>query len=273
MKYILRLMNCQCGKKVRLKNCCLSNHPRGRRIHLRNSRKHPIRNPSDEQVSAAMAEVTALTLANICLDVQIGICLCLHPSDILALRHVRRHQKFSLHKPVNFFHIKTCKALQLSTRQRVVWVAALHRVCLDNTLFLPSFPISDMSDLELERSAMAPRRWIELCNAFKEKHLNEFGTLPLRPARNINLKALTATPKDYHASTKLFLVPGGRYLVTSSSEALSVLDLGCTSLKNAESAVCTLIASVRLKEIYGYRTCIVQATPDGMGLIIFLSHE
>jgi hypothetical protein len=35
-----------------------------------------------------MAEVAALTLANICVDVQIGICMCLHPSDILALRKV-----------------------------------------------------------------------------------------------------------------------------------------------------------------------------------------
>ena len=174
-----------------------------------------------------------------------------------------------------FFYIKTCKALQLSTRQRVVWVAALYQVCLDNTLFLPSFPISDMSDLELERSAMAPRRWIELCDAFKKQHLNEFGTLPLRPARNINLNALTATStgKEYHTSNELFLVPGGRYLVTSSFEALSVLDLGCTSLENAESAECKLIASVRVKIGICYKTCIVQATPDGMGLAIFLSHE
>ena len=44
------------------------------------------------------------------------------------------------------------------------WVAAsaLHRICLDNALFLPSFPIPlDMSDLELEQAAMAPHRWIE----------------------------------------------------------------------------------------------------------------
>ena len=174
---------------------------------------------------------------------------------------------------MNFFITKTCKALQLSTRQRVVWVAALHRVCLDNTLFLPSFPISDMSDLELERSAMAPRRWIELCDAFKKQHINDFGTLPLRPVRNINLNALTATPKHDHARTQLFLVPGGRYLVTSSPEALSVLDLGCTSLENADSADCKLIATVRLEDRYFYRTCVVQATPDGMGLVIFLSHE
>ena len=130
-----------------------------------------------------------------------------------------------------------------------------------------------MSDLELERSAMAPRRWIELCNTFKKKYLNDFGTLPLRPARNINLNALNATPKHDHARTQLFLVPGGRYLVTSSPEDLSVFDLGCTSLENAESADCKLIASVRLEDRYFYRTCIVHATPDGMGLVIFLSHE
>ena len=75
----------------------------------------PIRNSSDEQISAAMAEVAALTLANICLDVQIGICMCLHPSDILALRHVRRHQKLSLHKPyLNYFLTRLVKLFNLA---------------------------------------------------------------------------------------------------------------------------------------------------------------
>ena len=51
-----------------------------------------------------MAEVATLTLANICLDVQIGICMFLHPSDILALRKVCRHQKFSLLKSLKYYH-------------------------------------------------------------------------------------------------------------------------------------------------------------------------
>ena len=68
--------------------------------------------------------------------------------------------------------IKTCKAFERSTRQRAVWVAALHRVCFENTLFLPSFPISDMSNLEIEKAAMGPRRWIELCAAFERRLLN-----------------------------------------------------------------------------------------------------
>ena len=55
-------------------------------------------------------------------------------------------------------------------------MAALHRVCLENTLFLPSFPISDMNDLEIEKAAMGPRRWIELCGAFERHYLNDPGT-------------------------------------------------------------------------------------------------
>ena len=129
-----------------------------------------------------------------------------------------------------------------------------------------------MSDLELERSATAPHRWIELCNAFEKQHLNDLGEVTPRAARNIDLNSLIGAPKiDHnHRHTQLFLVPGGRYLVTSSRNSISVLDLGCTSLENAAEC-CKLIASVGLRAYD--RICIVQATPDGMGLTIFLSES
>ena len=59
-------------------------------------------NPN-EHFSVPMAEVAALTLANIDLDVQICICMFLHPSDILALRKVCRHRQFSLLKSVKYY--------------------------------------------------------------------------------------------------------------------------------------------------------------------------
>jgi hypothetical protein len=227
-----------------------------------------IRNSSTEQlpVATGMAEVAALMLANICVDVQIGICMCLHPSDILALRKVwPGHCRFVI-QSVNIFK-KTCKALQLSTRQRVVWLAALHRVCLNNVLFLPSFPISNMSDLELEKTAMAPTKWIELCGAFEKRHLNDPGAI-LRPraTRIINDNDTLIKTKFDIAETDFFIVPGGRYLVCSSLEGISVLDLGFSTSSGAESARFKLIASVG--PIRGYKTCIVQATPDGMGLVL-----
>ena len=112
-------------------------------------------------MATANLKVAALTLSSICLDVQISICMLLHPSDILALRKVCRHQKFSL--------LKSVKHLLSKTWERVVWVAALHRVCFDNTLFLPISPISDMSVLEIEKAAMGPRRWIEICRAYEKR--------------------------------------------------------------------------------------------------------
>ena len=159
--------------------------------------------------------------------------------------------------------IKTCKALQPSTRQRVVWVAALHRVCVDNTLFLSSFPISDMSDLELEKAAMAPRRWIEFCGTFEKQDPNDPSTI-LCPRATRFIDDSPATEFNYNNSD-IFIVPGGRYLVITSSESISVLDLGCTS-----SSDCNLIASVGVEG--GYKNFIVQATPDGLGLTIFLSN-
>jgi hypothetical protein len=210
-----------------------------------------------------MTEVATLTLVNVCLDVQIGICMFLHPSDILALRKVCRHQKLSLLKSVESIVFKTCKALQPSTRQRVVWVAALHRVCFDNTLFLPSFPISDMSDLEIEKAAMGPRRWIELCGAYEKQHLND-PTAILRPRKTRNIDHLFAT-EVYFDYTDLFIVPGGRYLVSCSPRDISVLDLGYTS-----SADCKLVASVVPEG--GSYSCMIQTTSDGMGLTIYSSN-
>jgi hypothetical protein len=156
-------------------------------------------------------------------------------------------------------HIKTCKALEFATRKRIVWVAILHRVCLDNTLFLPTFPIPDMSDLELERAAMAwtPRRWLELCGAFqKQKKQNSNLSKPYHPRSRIIKDA---------ANAHLFIVPGGRYLV-SAGNGLFLWDLGYVPTVD-----CKLVASVGLEDVFEH--CMVQATPDGKGLVILSSYR
>ena len=212
-----------------------------------------------------MAKLTRLTLANIPFDLKITICIFLRPIDILALRKVC-HQSIPdffffvlLKSLVNIFKKKTCKAFELATRQRAVWLAAFHRMCFDNTLFQPSFPIPDMSNLELEQAATAPHRWIELCGTFKEQ-------LPGDP-RAILCPRTTRSIKNV-AKSYLFLVPGGRYLVVAGSEGLSVWDLGYVS-----NACCKLIATGgdELKNGSYYESfCMVQVTPDDMGLIILM---
>jgi hypothetical protein len=116
-------------------------------------------------------------------------------------------------------------------------VAALHRVSLENTLFLPSFPISDMSDLEIEKAAMGLRRWIELCGAFEKQHLNDPDAI-LNP-RSTRIVSDSFPTEATYWNPLFFLVPGGRYLVSYSPGSISVWDLGYTS-----SADCKLIASV-----------------------------
>ena len=124
-----------------------------------------------------------------------------------------------------------------------------------------------MSDLEIEKAAMGPRRWINLCGAYEKRHLNnpdsdEFEILCPRSTRTIN-----EFPTETY--TQFFFVPGGRYLVRLTHVGISVLDLGYTT---SASANCKLIASVGVdRRTYhgGYAYFKVQATPNGMGLTIF----
>ena len=115
-----------------------------------------------------------------------------------------------------------------------------------------------MSDVELEQAALAPRRWIELCATVEKRHHENSGvTLHPRTSRVIDAVA--------YMNTGLFIVPGGRYLVSSSPNGIFVWDLGYTSNAN-----CKLVASLELE--LGSFFCIVQANLDNMGLTIFLYH-
>ena len=120
-----------------------------------------------------------------------------------------------------------------------------------------------MSDLEIERAAMGPRRWIELCGAYKKRYINDSAAILRTRATRIIDYLPFANEVDYFY-IKIFIVPGGQYVVSSAPERISVLDLGYTS-----SSDCKLIASVEPEG--DYNTCLVQATPNGMGLVICLS--
>jgi len=129
-----------------------------------------------------------------------------------------------------------------------------------------------MSDLELKKTAMAPRRWIELCRKLEKQHPNDPDAI-LRPRGTRFFDDSNGTALN-HTSYRFFIVPGGRYLVRYlarySPGRISVLDLGYTS-----SADIKEIASFRLEAEYDLQwttPLTVQATPDGMGLTIFLSN-
>ena len=127
-------------------------------------------------------------------------------------------------------------------------------MCLHNSLFLPTFPINDMSDVELEQAALAPHRWISLCSTFAKQHANDSDAV-LRPSK----KRIIRNP--YWSETKIFLVPGGRYLVSYSLHGLCIWDLGYSSNVDPK-----LLAS--LGPNTGAYSCGINTTSDRMGLII-----
>ena len=122
-----------------------------------------------------------------------------------------------------------------------------------------------MSDSEIEKAAMGPRMWIELCDAYK-CFIESGAILCPRSTRIINdLFPTEVTVDSFY--TDFFMVPGGRYLVSSSPEnIISILDLGYTSSSDGK-----LIASVELPVKDVSSSIKVQATPDGLGLTIFSS--
>jgi len=188
-------------------------------------------------------------LTDLCLDLQIHICEFLHPLHILALR-------------------QTCKACHAATSQRIVWIGALNRTCRHNSLFLPSFPIPDMSLLELERAATAPSRWIMLSSS---KNRNPNKLLPSRTTRITN-NSIPFTLDDL-ALQNLYLVPGGRYLLASSSLSFSseYYDLGVWDLGYVFDGAMSSdekTTKVWVTSINGLGDFTVCPTPDGLGIRI-----
>ena len=113
-----------------------------------------------------------------------------------------------------------------------------------------------MSDMELERAAMAPHRWIALCSAFQKQHSDDLSSDMLRPRTSRIIKDMI---------NALYIVPGGRYLVTAGN-GLYVWDLGYTSTVD-----CKRVASVGRGNDFEF--CTVQATPDGKGLVILTTYR
>ncbi|KAF8156018.1 hypothetical protein B0H34DRAFT_715829 [Crassisporium funariophilum] len=185
-------------------------------------------------------------LGNLGLDLQIYICNFLHPLDILALS-------------------RTCTSFKHSTSQRIVWIEALGRVIRSNLIFPPTFPISSMSYAELAMAATAPKRWVTTSSS---QRLNADETLLNFEMRSLrDHPACTPLPLDFEFwdIKDVYLVPGGRYMVTFAQEWIAVWDLGVPSI-GAKSANGKLIGIAPADVADEYR---VHATPDGLGLRIF----
>ena len=123
---------------------------------------------------------------------------------------------------------------------------------------MPTFPIHDMSQSALEYAATGPDRF-------------------LRAATNCNLpdpRSHHIIRRKHHEFFEIYIVPGGRYLVTADSTTIAVWDLGIPGLSSKFSQITTQPISVlpRHPEFW-VAILLVHPTDDGQGLTIFIDYE
>jgi len=110
-----------------------------------------------------------------------------------------------------------------------------------------------MSVIDLEQAVSAPTRWL---NQVMSSNADT-----IRSSRRMR----TITPLENPHFYAVFLVPGGRFLVTFSETDVCVWDLGYSSSATSKNA---LLASAPYVPNHDFA---VVPTPDELGLRIFVS--
>ena len=130
--------------------------------------------------------------------------------------------------------------------QTWVWEAALRRVCKEHQLYTPSYPIGAMSVEELRKAAIRPSLW-RIRITERAQHGSDFQEkVDWEPQekKRINLRVGSAV-----GSSDLYLVPGGRFLITGNSDALRLWDLGVPWAPSLRHPVLLAVARLGCPEV------------------------
>jgi len=121
---------------------------------------------------------------------------------------------------------------------------------------MPTFPIHDMSQPALEYAATGPERFLR--SAAKS-------ILP-KPRSHLTIQ------NDHLQPIEVFLVPGGRYLVTVSLSTVAVWDLGIPGYESTITQGMKPI-STHPTNITRVGILLIHPTDDGRGLTILVNYE
>ncbi|KAF5330179.1 hypothetical protein D9611_010633 [Ephemerocybe angulata] len=116
--------------------------------------------------------------------------------------------------------VPTCRMMHRVTKYRVVWLEALERICEQYGIFKPTFPMEEMSLLELEHASTGPTRFL---NGVKMQEHEELVRPYLTRMPQLRQKRSSHDNSHYNA---VHLVPGGRFLFTSGLNSVCLFDLG-----------------------------------------------
>ncbi|PPQ70800.1 hypothetical protein CVT24_001081 [Panaeolus cyanescens] len=159
-------------------------------------------------------------LPNIPIELQHCIFLLLDPLDVVSVG-------------------STCKALRDSSNDRTLWAQILHQTSLKNRFLLyddgQSVPIR-----HLKHAATRPARMLRRLQHHKTPVASQESQSITEGLTPVQTRMIS--PNSEHRirrqSSCLFLIPGGRFLVSSIGDSLSVWDLDSSSPTIIASATC-----------------------------------
>jgi len=122
---------------------------------------------------------------------------------------------------------------------------------------MPTFPIHDMSQSALEYAATGPERFLR--SAAKS-------SLP-RPRSHLTIQ------NDHAQLIEVFLVPGGRYLVTVNLTTVAVWDLGIPGYESTITPGMKPISTQPTHPNFRVGVLLFHPTDDGQGLTILINYE
>ncbi|KAJ7739975.1 hypothetical protein DFH07DRAFT_839507 [Mycena maculata] len=175
------------------------------------------------------------------MDLLIHIQSFMDPADIMALR-------------------RSSKIMAAATRHRTVWISALRRVCALHEVPMCTYPVENMSLAEFEHAATSPARF--LAQIFKNRATDDlipaFSTRLFKP----RLPRFSPGPAPLGEVSLIRLIPGGRYLVTSSdANRICVWDLGYSPAAIVDPYPLASTVAAGLP-----RELLIQPTKDHRGL-------
>ncbi|KAJ7136635.1 hypothetical protein C8R44DRAFT_767532 [Mycena epipterygia] len=110
-------------------------------------------------------------------------------------------------------------SLSRACYQRIVWIEVLRAACVERNIFLPSFPISEMTLPQLEHAATASP-------CFLARIHREFSKISPSPLRPFSTRILFSFDSATECFKNMILVPGGRFLLTTCGRNVRLWDLG-----------------------------------------------
>jgi len=149
-----------------------------------------------------------------------------------------------------------------TTSTRIIWINALERMCFENTVYLPTFPATDMSLRDLEYATLSPVS----CELMARS-----GMLSARASHTIDISSIQPIVDSLPDSPSgSYLIPGGRYLILLQHNRLTLWDLGHVSGStfHMKDGSCQLVASV----VTNCVSFTAHPSPDGLTIRIATCH-